>query len=93
MTTNTKTHRNGWQNESNTDRLIRLGVMIGADIGAYESQGTIQVVWLIIAAIALISGFSGFSLFYKLVGINTLSWSPLALRKRQGYVHKARDHS
>ena len=60
------------QNENRTDRIIRLLVAIGAAITGYYSQGTTGYICLVVAAIALISSLSGFSLFYKLVGINTL---------------------
>lgn len=61
-----------WQNENTTDRVIRFLVAIGAAIAAYYSHGTTRDVWLVVTAIALISSLSGFSLFYKLVGIKTL---------------------
>lgn len=60
------------QNESGTDRVVRLFAFVGAALAGYYTRGNIQKVWIAVAAIALISGLSGFSLFYKLVGVNTL---------------------
>jgi hypothetical protein len=60
------------QNENKTDRLLRVVLAVIAAAIGYNSSGTTKIVCLIIAVVALISGLTGFSLFYKLVGINTL---------------------
>lgn len=60
------------QNENKVDRVIRFLVTVCAGSAAVYSHGTIRDVWMVVAAIALISSLSGFSLFYWLVGIKTL---------------------
>lgn len=60
------------QNENRADRVIRFFVALAAVAVAYYTHGTAKDIWLVVAAIALISSLSGFSLFYKLVGISTL---------------------
>jgi Inner membrane protein YgaP-like, transmembrane domain len=60
-----------WQNESRTDRMIRLVVALAAAFGALNSHGSVMIFWWVVCAIAAISGLSGFALPYKLFGIST----------------------
>lgn len=61
-----------WQNENKTDRVIRFFVALVTAFIAYYTGGTARDIWVVVAAIALISSLSGFSLFYKIIGISTL---------------------
>ncbi|QQS38839.1 DUF2892 domain-containing protein [Candidatus Woesebacteria bacterium] len=60
------------QNESKVDRGIRmvLGMAIALVSFTYL-EGTLQLIALIISLVLLVTGFTGFCLLYKLLGINT----------------------
>lgn len=60
------------RNENYVDRIIRFYVAIAAAVVVRYTHGGARYFWLVVAIIALISSLSGFSLFYKLVGISTL---------------------
>jgi len=60
------------QNENRTDRVVRLLVAISAVTAGYYTHGDARDFWLAVTAIAVISSLSGFSLFYRLVGLKTL---------------------
>ena len=60
------------QNESSTDRIIR--VVIGAialGIGVFALTGIAQMIAYIIGAVALVTGAVGFCGLYALLGIST----------------------
>jgi uncharacterized membrane protein HdeD (DUF308 family) len=60
------------QNESSTDRIIR--VVIGIVIllaGAFWLTGLIQTIAYVVGVIALITGIIGFCGLYALLGIST----------------------
>jgi hypothetical protein len=61
-------------NESTLDRIIRviLGIaLIGIGIGALH--GALEIVFIVVGAIALITGATGFCAIYRLFGIRTKS--------------------
>jgi len=60
------------QNENKLDKNIRLVVgVIALFLGIFVFSGIIQTIALIIAALAIFTGLTGFCLLYKLFGINT----------------------
>jgi len=60
------------QNESPTDRMIRVVIGIVALVaGLFLFSGTVQIVAYVIGAIALITGIIGFCGIYALLGIST----------------------
>lgn len=61
------------QNESETDRLIRavVGVILLL-VGLNMESGAEQSVMLVMGIVLLITGFTGFCLIYKLLGISTI---------------------
>jgi len=60
------------QNENKLDKNIRLVVgVIALFVGIFVFSGIIQTITLIIAALAIFTGLTGFCLLYKLFGINT----------------------
>jgi hypothetical protein len=61
-----------WQNESRTDRIVRLIIALVTGFAAVYSHGNIMVFWWVVCAIAATSGLTGFALPYKLLGISTL---------------------
>ena len=62
------------QNESSTDRIIRVIIGIALFIaGSVWFTGITQTIILVIAAIALITGIIGFCGLYALLGISTKS--------------------
>jgi hypothetical protein len=59
-------------NESRLDRIIRvvLGIaLLGIGIGALH--GALEIVFIVVGAIALITGVTGFCAIYRLLGIRT----------------------
>jgi hypothetical protein len=60
-----------FQNTGGIDRAIRFLVAIVTGILSYYSYGWARVVWIVITVIMLLSGSTGFTLPYKLLGINT----------------------
>lgn len=65
-----------YQNESPTDRIIRLvlGVILAITAFAFLS-GIAQIIVYVLAAIALFTGLTGFCMIYKILGISTLKKS------------------
>ena len=62
------------QNESSTDRLIRVIIGIVALLaGLFWLSGTLQVVAYVVGAISLITGIIGFCGLYAILGISTKS--------------------
>ena len=62
------------QNESSTDRLIRVVIGVVALLaGLFLFSGTMQIVAYVIGAVALITGVIGFCAIYALLGISTKS--------------------
>ncbi len=59
------------KNENKIDRIIRFVVAILTGIVVYFSHGIVKDIWLVITIIALLSSLTGFSLFYKIIGIRT----------------------
>ena len=60
------------QNESDLDKNIRLMVgIVALLLGIFRFTGTLQVVALIVAALGIFTGLSGFCLLYQLLGIKT----------------------
>ncbi|MFA6007522.1 MAG: DUF2892 domain-containing protein [Candidatus Shapirobacteria bacterium] len=60
------------QNESKLDKNIRLGIgALALLLGIFIFTGTFQIVTLIIAALAIFTGLTGFCLLYKIFGIKT----------------------
>jgi uncharacterized membrane protein HdeD (DUF308 family) len=60
------------QNESSTDRIIRVIIGIVALLaGLFWLTGTLQIVAYVVGAIALITGAIGFCGIYALLGIST----------------------
>ena len=60
------------QNESSTDRMIRVIVGIVALIaGLFWLTGTLQIVAYVVGAVALITGIIGFCGLYAVLGITT----------------------
>jgi len=60
------------QNESNTDRIIRLVVgVLALFLAAFVFTGALQIVVLIIGVLGIFTGLTGFCLFYKIFGIKT----------------------
>jgi hypothetical protein len=62
---------NSFQNTGGVDRVIRFVIAIVAAIAAYYTHGWVRIVWIVITVIMLLSGSTGFTLPYKLFGINT----------------------
>lgn len=58
-------------NESSLDRIIRVVVGIALLAAGLLMAGPIKWALLALAAIALITAFTGFCLLYKVFGINT----------------------
>ncbi len=58
-------------NESSLDRIIRVVVGITLLATGLLMTGPIKWTLLALAAIALITAFTGFCLLYKIFGINT----------------------
>lgn len=59
-------------NESRLDRAIRvvLGVaLLGIGIGLLH--GVLEILFIIVGAIALVTGITGFCALYRLLGLNT----------------------
>lgn len=65
-----------YQNESQTDRIIRfiLGIIL-AVLGYAVFSGVIQIAIYVLAFIALFTSVTGFCLIYKVLGISTLKKS------------------
>jgi uncharacterized membrane protein HdeD (DUF308 family) len=60
------------QNESSTDRVIRVVIGIVAWLaGLFLFSGTMQIVAYVIGAVALITGIIGFCGLYAVLGIST----------------------
>jgi hypothetical protein len=60
------------QNESTTDRIIRVIIGIVAfTAGRFTFTGTISVVFYVIGGIALVTGIIGFCGLYAILGIST----------------------
>jgi uncharacterized membrane protein HdeD (DUF308 family) len=60
------------QNESKLDKNIRLGVgIVALLLGIFAFTGTLQIVALIVGALGVFTGLTGFCLIYKLLGIKT----------------------
>jgi uncharacterized membrane protein HdeD (DUF308 family) len=60
------------QNESSTDRIIRVVIgVIALLVGAFWMTGPTQTVAYVIGAIALITGVIGFCGLYAIFGIST----------------------
>jgi len=60
------------QNESNLDKNIRLAIgTIALLLAIFAFTGTLQILALIVAAMGIITGLTGFCGFYKLLGIST----------------------
>lgn len=60
------------QNESSTDRIIRVIIGIAAiSAGLFWLTGTTQIVAYVIGAVALITGVIGFCGLYAILGIST----------------------
>jgi len=60
-------------NEGNVDRIIRIIVgLVLILISVFATLNpTVEVIFIIIGVIALITGLTGFCLVYKLLGIST----------------------
>jgi hypothetical protein len=59
-------------NESRLDRAIRvvLGIaLLGIGIGLLH--GILEILFIIVGAIALVTGITGFCALYRLLGLNT----------------------
>jgi hypothetical protein len=59
-------------NESRLDRAIRvvLGIaLLGIGIGALH--GILEILFIIVGAISLVTGITGFCALYRLLGLNT----------------------
>jgi hypothetical protein len=59
-------------NESRLDRIIRVilgAAFLGIGIGALH--GALEIVFIVVGAIALITGVTGFCAIYRLLGIRT----------------------
>jgi uncharacterized membrane protein HdeD (DUF308 family) len=60
------------QNESSTDRVIRIVIGIVALLaGLFLFSGIMQIVAYVIGAVALITGIIGFCGLYAVLGIST----------------------
>ena len=60
------------QNESSTDRIIRVAVgIISLSMGLFLFTGIAQTIAYIIGAVTLITGIIGFCGLYALLGIST----------------------
>ena len=60
------------QNESKLDKNIRLAVgVVALLLGAFAFTGTLQIVALVVGALGIFTGLTGFCLLYKLFGIKT----------------------
>ena len=60
------------KNESQADRIVRigLGVILLAG-GLFMASGITEIVLLVLGAVALFTGLSGFCLIYKILGWST----------------------
>jgi uncharacterized membrane protein HdeD (DUF308 family) len=62
------------QNESSTDRIIRIVIgTIALMAGFFLLTGTAQIIAYIVGVIALLTGIVGFCGLYALLGISTKS--------------------
>jgi len=60
------------KNESDLDKNIRLGVgVVALLLGIFAFTGVLQIVALIVGALGIFTGLTGFCLIYKLLGIKT----------------------
>lgn len=60
------------QNESKLDQQIRIGIaVISLLLGIFVFTGTLQIIALIVAIMATITGYTGFCALYKILGIST----------------------
>ena len=60
------------QNESSTDRIIRVVIGIVALLaGAFWLTGPLQTIAYVVGAIALITGIIGFCGLYAILGMST----------------------
>lgn len=59
------------RNESNLDRIIRAVLGAGLVVAGVLVGGTVGIVLYVLAAIMLVTAFTGFCLLYKLFGIDT----------------------
>lgn len=60
------------QNEGTADRVVR--VILGIALLGYAFaglSGTAQIIALVVGAVALVTGVTGFCALYKLLGIST----------------------
>jgi len=59
-------------NESKLDKNIRLFIgILSLLLGIFVFTGTLQIIALIIAALGIITGLTGFCLIYKIFKIST----------------------
>ncbi len=60
-------------NESNTDRIIRIvfGILLLVLYFTNVVSGTLGIIFIVLAAIALLTGIIGFCPLYSLLKINT----------------------
>ncbi len=60
------------KNEGDTDRIIRLIVAVAlAAVGYFLLNGTLQIVFYVVAVISLFTALTGFCGLYTLLHINT----------------------
>ena len=60
------------QNESNTDKNIRLGVgVIALLLGLFAFSGLLQIILIVAGALGIFTGLTGFCMLYKLCRIKT----------------------
>jgi uncharacterized membrane protein len=60
------------QNESSTDRMIRVIIgIVALAAGLFWFTGIAQIISYVVSAIALITGIIGFCGLYALLGIST----------------------
>ena len=60
------------QNESSTDRIIRVIIGIFALIAGFSwLSGTPQIIACVVGAVALLTGIVGFCAIYAILGIST----------------------
>jgi len=59
-------------NESKLDQQIRIGIgVLSLILGLFVFTGTLQIVAIVVALVATVTGLTGFCALYKLFGIST----------------------
>ena len=67
-----------WVNESATDRVIRVlgGLALGYAALGLKVPAGVAIALGIVAAVAVVTGFTGFCLIYRLFGLRTCPVAP-----------------